>query len=325
MPKISVIVPVYKVEKYLRRCVDSILNQTYTDFECILVDDGSPDGCPAICDEYAQKDKRVRVIHKENGGLSDARNAALEIYNGDYVFCVDSDDYIHPKALELLYKAIKETGAGYVSCKEIKTGSTAESYPSIEYNSDSVEVFNSEDIFSDFNNRFLWLIGPYAWGKLYSKRCFRNLRYDTSMKLYEDEYIFLDLVEAAETVAVMDEKLYYYFQSDNSLMRDTVSDRFILTLKSLQHLIDFMNRKKIYKEAEILEFKWIMAYMDLYYRICDENPDLMPELKKHKSEFNKKYPACFKNAKATRAYKLMLILFRINPKLARKLYFKLQG
>ena len=103
---ISVIVPVYKVEKYLKRCVDSILAQTYPCLEVILVDDGSPDGCPAICDEYAREDRRVRVIHKENGGLSDARNAGIDAAKGKFLGFVDSDDYVHPRFYELLLQAL---------------------------------------------------------------------------------------------------------------------------------------------------------------------------------------------------------------------------
>ena len=112
MPKISVIVPIYKVEKYLNRCVDSILHQTFTDFELILVDDGSPDNCGKMCDEYAEKDSRVVVIHKKNGGLSDARNKGLDWVfansNSEYVVFIDSDDYIDERYLELLYKSIAE-------------------------------------------------------------------------------------------------------------------------------------------------------------------------------------------------------------------------
>ena len=113
---ISVIVPVYKVEKYLKRCVDSILAQTYTCLEVILVDDGSPDGCPAICDEYAREDRRVRVIHKENGGLSDARNAGIDAAKGKFLGFVDSDDYVHPRFYELLLQALKEEGADIAGC-----------------------------------------------------------------------------------------------------------------------------------------------------------------------------------------------------------------
>ena len=104
MPTISIIVPVYKVETYLHHCVDSILLQTFTDFEVILVDDGSPDNCPAICDEYAMQDERIKVIHKENGGLSSARNAGLGIAQGEYICFIDSDDILHPRYCELLLK-----------------------------------------------------------------------------------------------------------------------------------------------------------------------------------------------------------------------------
>ena len=113
---ISVIVPVYKVEKYLKRCVDSILAQTYPCLEVILVDDGSPDGCPAICDEYAREDRRVRVIHKENGGLSDARNAGIDAAKGKFLGFVDSDDYVHPRFYELLLQALKGEGADIAGC-----------------------------------------------------------------------------------------------------------------------------------------------------------------------------------------------------------------
>ena len=108
MLKFSVIVPIYCVEKCLNQCVDSILNQSYKDFELILVDDGSPDNCSAICDEYAQKDSRIKVIHKENGGLVSARKAGVEVANGDYVICVDGDDWLHTQCLECYFKILTE-------------------------------------------------------------------------------------------------------------------------------------------------------------------------------------------------------------------------
>lgn len=114
MPIISIIVPVYKVEKYLPRCLDSILAQTFTDFECILVDDGSPDNCPAICDEYASRDNRIIVIHQENKGVAVARDTGLKKTQGKFIYFVDSDDWIEPNALELLYKKQQETDADIV-------------------------------------------------------------------------------------------------------------------------------------------------------------------------------------------------------------------
>ncbi len=110
-PLISIIIPVYNVEQYLHRCVDSVLNQTYKNLEIILVNDGSPDNCPFICDEYAKKDKRIIVVHKENGGLSSARNAGLEIVQGEYISFIDSDDWIHENYIEILYKNLHEKKA----------------------------------------------------------------------------------------------------------------------------------------------------------------------------------------------------------------------
>ena len=116
MPKVSIIVPVYKAEAYLHRCVDSILAQTFTDFELLLIDDGSPDRSGEICDEYAQKDSRIRVIHKENGGVSSARQRGLDEAVGEYTIHVDSDDWVEPNMLEELYKKAKQDDADIVIC-----------------------------------------------------------------------------------------------------------------------------------------------------------------------------------------------------------------
>ena len=120
---VSVIIPVYKVEKYLHRCVESILGQTYKNVEVILVDDGSPDNCGEMCDVFAKRDHRVRVIHKKNGGLSDARNAGIEIAKGKYLSFLDSDDWVHPKYIEKLYYLMMTTKSDIAACKFIRTSS----------------------------------------------------------------------------------------------------------------------------------------------------------------------------------------------------------
>ena len=117
LPLISIIVPIYKVEKFLTRGIESIVNQTYSNLEIILVDDGSPDWCPGMCDEWARKDSRIRVIHKQNGGLSDARNAGMKISNGEYISFVDSDDWIENKFIEKLYKGLVEFDCDFSGCK----------------------------------------------------------------------------------------------------------------------------------------------------------------------------------------------------------------
>ena len=123
MPRLSVIVPVYKVEKYIHKCVDSILNQTFTDFELILVDDGSPDNCGRICDEYAEKDSRVRVIHKKNGGVSDARNVGVVESKGDYISFVDPDDWIETNALEQIWNKAEANLKSVLASSAINFGS----------------------------------------------------------------------------------------------------------------------------------------------------------------------------------------------------------
>ena len=168
MPTISVIVPVYKVEKNIHRCVDSILGQTYADFELILVDDGSPDNCGAICDEYAAKDSRVVVIHQKNGGLSSARNAGIDIATGAYISFVDSDDYIYPNYLERLYEVLVEFDADISVCKMI------------EFSNDIPQLRESNSVPKAYHNiEICNMLCDYrkaigiveACGKLYKKKC----------------------------------------------------------------------------------------------------------------------------------------------------------
>lgn len=220
---ISIIVPIYNVEKYLRRCIDSILVQTYTDFELILVDDGSPDGCPAICDEYAQTDGRIRVIHRENGGLSAARNSGLDTTKGEYVTFVDSDDWVHPEYLEYLYRAAREHGGQLSACKFIKTGTVIES-EQMRYActmQDGLTWFKEDHV-----------NGVVAWGKLYHRSLFQSIRYPVG-KIHEDEFTTYKLLHLAGDVAVIDCKLYYYYINENSIMHSSYSVKRLAVLDAI--------------------------------------------------------------------------------------------
>ena len=213
MPQISVIVPVYKVEKYLNRCVDSILNQTFTDFEVILVDDGSPDACPQMCEEYAQKDPRVHVLHQKNGGLSAARNAGIDWAfansNSQWLTFVDSDDWIHPQMLEALLKAAQEKHVDVSICGFQKTNGEE-----VEVSNDlPVQLWSPEDLFVEHNENAI-----IACGKIYKKECFTNLRYPIG-KLHEDAFVIYRVLFQYEKVVYIDAPLYAYFQSSNSIMR----------------------------------------------------------------------------------------------------------
>ena len=212
MNKISIIVPVYKTEPYLRKCVDSILAQTHPDLEVILVDDGSPDHSGQICDEYAVQDPRVRVIHKPNGGLSDARNAGLDICTGDYIGFVDSDDWIEPTMygtlLEMLLRFDADMAFGGVA-DELERDGTITTFRTSDYG----QTPFSEDRIAAMHRYFhgSWA----AWDKLYRAELFRDIRYPVG-EINEDEAIALHLLEKCDTVCYTNEVCYHYMKRISS-------------------------------------------------------------------------------------------------------------
>lgn len=204
-PLVSVIVPVYRVENYLHRAVDSLINQTYTNLEIILVDDGSPDRCPQICDEYAGQDSRIKVIHKPNGGLSDARNTGLAIASGDYLVFLDSDDYLHIKAIEILISEAIRHKACIVCCGMNIVDSDNNIYDHRKCD----ENFVSNNI--DATKLLLQDRFPhnFACGKLYKRELFDNLQFPVG-RLYEDTATTYLAVNRAKSVLCLKDCLYYY-------------------------------------------------------------------------------------------------------------------
>lgn len=212
-PPVSIIVPIYKVEPYLRRCLDSLINQTYTNLEIILIDDGSPDCCPQICDKYAVKDNRIKVIHKKNGGLSDARNTGLDICKGEYISFVDSDDWVSKNYIErLLNLAIKED-AGIVIGENIRTDGNSRSFKG----NTSIKAYTSNEalhhLFSQNHIAF-----TVSWGKLYKRTLFRTIRFPVG-KFHEDEFTTYILFYNTNKIIYTSEVLYYYYQRGNSIVR----------------------------------------------------------------------------------------------------------
>ena len=220
---ISVIIPVYNVEDYLRKCVDSVLAQTYENLEIILVDDGSPDNCGAICDEYKEKDDRIVVIHKPNGGLSDARNAGLDIANGDYIGFVDSDDFIEKDMFEYLYSILIDNKADISSCEvynfftDGKYDIKESSYFSIEGRMDSIKcVLESK-------------VSMHVVTKLCKRSIFDGLRFKVG-KNYEDAFIMIDLLDRIDRAVFTDVQKYYYRRREGSISKTI----------SLEHLCDIV-------------------------------------------------------------------------------------
>lgn len=214
---ISVIVPIYKVERYLRRCVDSILNQSYKDFELLLIDDGSPDNCPQICDEYARQDDRIRVFHKSNGGLSDARNYGLDRMKGDYVSFIDSDDYVGPDYLKTLMDLIDEYAVPVAAVAHLCIFDDSESYvPSAD---DRGMIPNGEIMKSMAKGRIIFS----AWGKLIHKDLFIQARFPEGY-LFEDNLLMPYLLCSCNAIAYSTSYQYYWLKRPDSIM-GTVSEK----------------------------------------------------------------------------------------------------
>lgn len=208
---ISVIVPIYNMEKYLKRCLDSIVNQTYSDLEIILINDGSKDNSKEICDDYAKKDKRIRVIHKDNEGVSAARNDGIDAANGEYLAFVDSDDYIAPDMIERLYNNTKAYNADISICDFCATTDTN----CVGTKSNSVVSMNADlaikHLYIDADIGFVIL-----WGKLFRKEIFDEIRLPKGIKCAEDNYISYKLLYKANTITFEKSKLYMYFQRADS-------------------------------------------------------------------------------------------------------------
>lgn len=235
MPSISVIVPVYKVERFLSRCVDSILAQTYEDFELILVDDGSPDNCGRICDAYAQKDDRVHVIHQHNGGLSAARNTGIDwaFSNSDsrWLAFVDSDDWVHPDFLNVLYNTAKETACKISACGFFNT--TGMDFA--DAGNAAISCISVDDYYCE---SFHHGATPAACGKLYHKSIFKDLRYPIG-KLHEDEFTTYLALYNVGKIGVTAAQLYAYYQNPNGIMQSEWSPRRMDVLEAFEQQIEF--------------------------------------------------------------------------------------
>ncbi len=261
-PLISVIIPIYQVEPYLRRAVDSVLAQTYRNLDIILVDDGSPDRCPKICDEYAAREARVRVVHKKNGGLSDARNAGLDVAGGDYIAFLDSDDFYAPTFIEILYDALTRHGAQVAQCKYLvtkrqdisvsdNTGETFENYAKAykegkvkEQVLDRKGLLQSQyDAICEDATYFI-----VAWNKLYDARLWKDIRFPKG-RIHEDEATTYKIFDKTEKGVYVQIPLYAYFSMPGSITRDRFNIKRLDWALALTDRIRFFEKIQAYDLA----------------------------------------------------------------------------
>lgn len=267
MKKLYFIIPVYKVEDYLERCVNSVLAQSYSNIEIVLVDDDSPDRCPAMCDKYAAEHGNIHVIHKPNGGLSDARNAGLEyiyenVTDDEYITFLDSDDFVHPLYAEKMIAICEENGCGMAQCGYEK--GSADTFSDDE-SKNSFHITDAESALLGY------ALKSQCCAKIFKAETYRNLRF-TKGVLNEDEFITYKAVFAAKKVAFTDENLYYYFQHSTSIM-DVIAKK----LKDNPHRYDFLtaySERIAFFEAKNLPLQVMKTHekicTDIILRYCEQ-------------------------------------------------------
>lgn len=252
---VSVIVPVYNVENELRACLDSIVNQTYHELEIILINDGSKDDSGKICDDYAHKDYRIKVINKDNGGLSDSRNVGISISKGKYLAFVDSDDVIHHSYIEMLLKNIEE--ADLVICKHKHFSDDG------DLELDDLDNFNVEEISSQYLlknlNTYKHPLGVVAWNKLYKRELWNGIRFPYG-KIHEDEFVSHQIISRCQKILIVDSNLYFYRKRENSIM-STIDKS---NRSALDKMEAFYLRRKFYQDNNMHEQVFEMNGQILY-------------------------------------------------------------
>lgn len=314
MAEISIIVPVYNVEKYLENCIDSILNQTFKDYELILVDDGSTDKSGDICDKYEKKDIRIKVIHKSNEGLSSARNIGLDMACGKYIGFIDSDDSIHPRMYEILYDLI-QTYKADISCCDYKKTDTLinDNYEDV----DSYEVIEMDNIESvnSLYNMDTAIVLVVAWNKLYSKELFKDIRYEIG-KIHEDEFIAHKLLYNSRKTIYTNSKLYYYLQREGSITSKESNNKKLDKITALSQRMKFLNEKNLVNafnnSAWVYETYFFSFYNEfLSLKISSDEYEIIKILQ---DDFISNLSLILKSNKIGKKSKLLYLIFYINPK-----------
>jgi len=297
-PLISVIVPVYRVETYLGRCVDSILLQTYQNLEIILVDDGSPDNCPALCDDYTIKDKRVQVIHQNNLGLSGARNSGIEASHGEYLAFVDADDYLSPDFVKSLYEVMEKTNATIGQCRfaYVKGEALPESHNEIW------KIFRGESLMEQ-------LYGPeeeatyfvVAWNKLYRRELFQKIRFPQG-RIHEDEATTYYLFHEAKKLTFLEQPLYGYFTENTGSITAKFSRKRLQWLTAHEERITFFKENGYETLLPKAYRKLLDACITFYFRCTDEVEDA--------AEIRKELKGCLQNYRKQGAEFIKMLPFK---------------
>ena len=300
---ISIIVPVYNVEKYLNRCIDSIINQTYKNIEIILVDDGSTDDSGKICDEYLIKEPRVKVLHKSNGGLSSARNAGIDICKGRYIGFVDSDERIESTMYEILYKKMIYIDADIIDCGYWK-----------EYVNISSKISSDKEIVYCGKNLveacYLSKVSkPEVWCKLYKRYIFDSVKFPLN-KYYEDAFIFIPTLTLIKKIVIIPSCLYHYRQRKSAITKNIFNDKHLDVIELHEneyqyikkHMPNCIEQNRVYK---------ILGIKELLFKLLNANKKI-GSVKNLQEEIKKNFFFILKTNKLKFKEKISLILIIIN-------------
>lgn len=306
---ISVIVPVYKVEKYLRNCINSILNQSYSNWELILVNDGSPDGSPQMCDEFAGKDNRIKVIHKENGGLSSARNAGIDMAKGEYISFLDSDDFWHEDYLKIMLNLCLEHHADIAQCA--LTRGSASVFPA-DRHKEKTDIYNNHSIFLRGAANII------VCAKLYRKEVIGELRMPEGL-INEDDFTTWKLYFKAHRIVVTTRSLYYYTVNETSIMATQGKNPNLNFIEAYKERIEFF-QDNMHKDLEDCS----RAHLCKSMLLTSINDNLTEDQKiLVQRTFRQNWSAVKSSAHVPFTLKLLFSLYSVAPVMTRSLVRKM--
>lgn len=283
MDKISVLIPAYQVEKYLRRCLDSVVEQVYPNVEVIIINDGSFDQTEVIMNDYAEKYSWIRAITVEHMGLSTVRNRLLEESTGEYIFFLDADDFLDPEALQILYNVSQKYGAEIVQC-EMESTSENTLYDTTDR---GLQLYSREEALSAYNRT---PEGPRCMsaGKLYKREVFDHVSYPNDGRTQEDEYVAFLVLDYCTYFVAVHRKLYGYFHNPESIMRGEFQLREYAAIEAMQNAIRFFEEHQITKQVGRVRFRYLTILRCLYVKTAEYFPEekermqmLMQEYQKH--------------------------------------------
>lgn len=327
MAIISVIVPVYKAEKYIEACVGSILAQTWGDFELILVEDGSPDASGAICDALATRDHRIRVIHKENGGAATARNAGLDVARGDYIAFVDGDDLIHPQYLELLMAMLEKNKADVAWCHYdffTQQDTCFQDPLDIDKEAANAEMECGPRMLAEFHNHYRRVSLISLCMKLYRREIFDGLRIPEGQTA-EDSLVLPHILDRTEKIARTSAKLYHWRETPGSVTRVGLDRTSFHRIAIGDYYVGFFRARGMKQQSDHFKGQYLRRVLAYYYKVRRDAPELRRDLAPYLKRYRRVVWTRWTAAGLCPRERLAYLLFLLCPPAAEKLYRQVHG